>query len=77
MKQKFPIGTLVKVKRHEKGSGRSHFSHGLAIVVGSHSQEYGGGDVKSYTLLFEHGISAWYPEEDLKLVSETPLECGK
>ena len=77
MKQKFPIGTLVKVKRHKKGSSRYRCSHGLAIVVGTSSKMCIEGDIESYSLLFNYGTSSWYPEKDLELVSETPLECGK
>lgn len=67
--QKFHYGDLVRVAKN-LGSCMSHFTADVdAIVIGSYDDQYGGGDVKSYTLhIKDQGQVAWYYEGQLALI---------
>jgi hypothetical protein len=48
----------------------SHFPKACnATVVGTYAQQFGGGDVKSYTLDLDGiGENSWYQEDQLTLI---------
>ena len=81
MKQKFRKFTMVRVSE-EMPSYMSHFDCGFdAIVDGTYSQLYGGGDVKSYSLYvlskdrkeIVNSVS-WYEEDQLTELLEQNRE---
>lgn len=73
--QLFPRGSTVKVSDHMPPE-KSHFPKGFkAVVEYTYSQQYGGPDVRSYSLIqleYEKPINAiaWYDESQLELLSD-------
>lgn len=74
-KQKFQKGDYVRVAK-DLGSSMSHFpSDCNAIVIGSYADQFGGKDIKSYTLFLENrGESSWYEEWQLELIEASRLD---
>jgi hypothetical protein len=68
-KQKFHKGDLVHVAK-DLGPYMEHFTNDIdAIVLGSYNDQFGGGDIKSYSLhLKGKGHSSWYYESQLTLL---------
>ena len=68
--QKFKIGDRVRIAKN-LGKSMAHFrGRGCnATVVGSYAQQFGGNDVKAYTLKIDDaGESSWYYEHQLTLI---------
>ena len=67
--QKFNKGDHVRVAKN-LGSSMSHFQNDCeAIVIGSYNDQYGGGNVKSYTIhIKDSGQVSWYEEHQLTLI---------
>ena len=67
--QKFKIGDRVRIAK-DLGYSMSHFKNDCnATVVGSYAQQFGGDDVKEYTLNIDnYGKSSWYKEHQLTLI---------
>ena len=67
--QKFPCGTRVRIAE-DLGKTMAHFKSGVeATVEYTYDHAYGGGNVKSYSLMFDDGnTSAWYKEWQLTAV---------
>ena len=70
-KQKFNKGSLVRVAKN-LGSSMSHFQSDCdAIIIGSYADQFGGEDVKSYTIYIKgSGETSWYNEHQLELIEE-------
>lgn len=79
MKQKFGMLKFVRVCRDMPLSMKHFESDFDAIVEGTHSQIYGGYDIKSYSLykvvkgVVVDSIS-WYKESQLTLLGEQDME---
>lgn len=71
--QKFHIGQRVHVAE-DLGSMMRHFPAGVnATVIGTYAHQYGGTDVKSYTLdIDDHGKVSWYREHQLTAIEPKP-----
>lgn len=70
--QKFKRGNLVHIAK-DLGSMMNHFDNDKdAIIVGSYADQYGGGNTKSYTVMFvETGSEcSWYEEQQLTLIDD-------
>lgn len=69
MTQKFHRGDLVHVAK-DLGPSMSHFTSDVdAIVIGSYHDQYGGGNIRDYTLhLKGDGQCSWYSEHQLELL---------
>lgn len=73
-KQKFKKGDLVHITENMP-SYMSHFTSDIdAVVIGSYADQFGGSDVKSYTLLLIkdgkwYNESSWYKEEQLTFIA--------
>jgi len=71
-KQKFKRGNLVHIAK-DLGEFMSHFTNDVdAIIVGSYTDQFGGGDVDSYSVMFSEtgGECSWYYEWQLTLINE-------
>jgi hypothetical protein len=71
--QKFHIGEIVKISRPQTWFSQRSVKEDKARLYQiqySYKQQYGGDDIKSYSLnhLFEKNSSAWYNESELELV---------
>jgi hypothetical protein len=79
MKQKFLIGSRVKIADAMPRS-MSHFTKGVeAIVNGTYAQKYHGRNYSDYSLgIIKDGkiynFSAWYPENLLTLVDDDTIK---
>jgi len=73
--QKFHKGDLVHVAKN-LGPCMSHFTLDVdAIVIGSYSDQFGGGGTSSYTLhLKGPGKSSWYEEHQLSLIEHNRID---
>ena len=75
--QKFKTGTIVRIA-DDLGGAMSHFmgKGGEAVVEYTYDQKYGGGNIKSYSLILldekghPYNSCSWYGEEQLTLVEE-------
>lgn len=69
--QKFAPGTRVRIADN-LGPSMSHFPKGrFATVVSTYAHQYGGDDVKSYTLNIDGlGQHSWYEEHQLTLAED-------
>lgn len=69
--QQFQKGDLVRIAK-DLGPRMSHFTADCeAIVVGSYNDQYGYGDIDSYTLhLKGKGTSSWYYSSQLTLIEK-------
>ena len=67
--QKFHRGDLVHVAK-DLGPMMRHFTNDVdAVVIGSYRDQYGGNNIRSYTLhLKGHGECSWYEEGQLELL---------
>ncbi len=71
--QKFAKGDLIQIAK-DLGPCMRHFTADCrGIVVGTYAQQYGGNNIKAYTIYLEgHGEVSWYEEHQLTL-----LEAGR
>lgn len=70
MKQKFIRGDIVHIAK-DLGSSMDHFDNDKdAIIIGSYDDQFGGGDIDDYTVMFcESGCEcSWYREHQLTLI---------
>ena len=74
-KQKFSKGDYIKIDE-DLGKSMSHFQSGCeAIVIGSYKDQYGGSNIKSYTLHIKGGgQTSWYYEHQLTLIEANRLD---
>jgi uncharacterized protein YodC (DUF2158 family) len=78
VKQKFFRGDLVRVAE-DLGPMMSHFTGDCdALVLGSYNDQYGGGNVDSYSLLLmpdnrQMYRCSWYHEHQLKLLRKATM----
>ena len=72
--QKFHKGDLVQIAK-DLGPTMDHFTSDCeAIVIGSYSDQFGGGDTKNYTLhLKGMGKTSWYEEWQLTLIKKNQI----
>lgn len=69
--QEFHKGDWVQIAK-DLGPGMRHFTADCeAIVIGSYNDQYGGGNINSYTLhLKGRGQTSWYYENQLTLIEK-------
>ena len=78
-RQKFQRGDRVRIAK-ELGPMMSHFGGKgcQAIVLGSYNDQFGGGNIKSYSLLVyedkEWYSCSWYEEYQLTLISRARMK---
>lgn len=67
--QKYHHGDLVQISTN-LGPMMSHFENNKrAIVIGSYKDQFGGSNIKDYTIWIEgSGECSWYPERTLNLI---------
>ena len=78
-RQKFAIGAKVRVG--DIPPSMSHFTSNVdAYVIGTYNEQYGGGNIDSYSLLLMNkkgskvkGGVSWYYESQLTLISDDTL----
>lgn len=75
MLQKYNKGDHVQVAK-DLGHGMSHFQSDCeAIIIGSYTDQFGGGCTKSYTIhIKDGGEVSWYEEHQLGLIEANRLD---
>ena len=75
MKQKYRKGDLVHIIS-KMPSSKSHFDCDKdAIIIGSYADQFGGNDIKSYTIFIEdRGETSWYDEDELIFKEKNRLD---